>query len=165
MGRLRTTLVAVVGAMSLVVGGGAVASAQEGGLTLLEFDSMTPVTGSAVGTANDRGIVGGGFPWVITSGSGELDRFGELHVQVTGLVIAVPPFNGINPVPRFGATVSCLTPHGVVNLRTATVPATMTGDATIDATVTLPHPCKDAIVFVTSPGGAWFAMSNAEDED
>jgi hypothetical protein len=163
MGRFRMAMAALLGAASLVVGGGAVASAHEGGLTLLEFDSMTPVTGSAVGTVNDRGIVGGGFPWAITSGSGELDRFGELHVQVTGLVIPVAPFFGINPVAKFGATVSCLTPHGIVNIRTATVPATTTGDATIDATVALPNPCKDPIVFVTSPGGAWFAMSNPED--
>jgi hypothetical protein len=67
-------------------------------------------------------------------------------------------------VPAFGATVSCVTPHGIVNLRTGTAPATSTGDATIDGTVMLPNPCKDPILFVTSPGGAWFAMSNTEDE-
>ena len=41
----------------------------------------------------------------------------------------------------------------------------LTNNATIDTTVTLPHPCIQPIGFVTSPGGAWFAMSNAEDDD
>lgn len=160
MRRITTTLAALFGAGILFIGGGAVVSAHS---SVLEFESMTPVTGGAVGTVNDRGITGGGKPWVITSGSGEVDRDGSVHVTVHGLVIPVAPFNGTNPVKAFGATVSCVTPHGIVNLRTATAPATPTGDATIDGSVTLPHPCKDPILFVTSPTGAWFAMSNAED--
>jgi hypothetical protein len=126
---------------------------------------MTAVSGPAVGTVNDRGIVGGGKPWVITSGSGEVDRDGTVHVTVTGLVIPVPPFNGTNPVGMFGATVSCITPHGVVNVRTGTAPASASGDSTIDGTVALPHPCLQPELFVTSPGGAWFAVSIAEDEE
>jgi hypothetical protein len=78
----------------------------------------------------------------------------------------VAPFNGTNPVPAFGATVSCITSHHrVVNVFAGTFPTNSTGDATIDATVTLPHPCTQAIVFVTSPTGAWFAMSNAIDDE
>jgi hypothetical protein len=163
MRRFTTSLVGLFGAVSLLIGGGAVVSAHESH-DVLEFDSMTPVTGAAVGTVNDRGITGGGKPWVIAAGTGEVDRDGSVHVTVSGLVIPIAPFNGTNPVAAFGATVSCLTPHGIVNLRTGTAPATTTGDATIDGTVTLPHPCKDPILFVTSPTGAWFAMSNAEDE-
>lgn len=165
MTRLRSALVALVGAASLVVGSAAVASAHQSP-DLVSFDSMTPVTGSAVGTVNDRGIVGGGKPWVITSGSGEVDRDGTVHVTVTGLVI--PVLGNINPLPAFGATVSCVTPHGIVNLRTGIAPATPAGNATIDGSVTLPHPCLNPIVFVTSPTGAWFAMSNVaveEDDD
>ena len=132
------------------------------GATLIEFDSMTPVTGAAVGMVTDRGIVGGGLPWAITSGSGEVDRRGEVEVTVTGLVIPVAPFFGTNPVPFFKATVSCLTPHGVVNVSTANFPANRVGDSTINGMVRLPHPCKDPIVFVAAPNGAWFAMSNPE---
>ena len=163
MARVRSALVALLGAASLVVGSAAAASAHHSP-DLVSFESMTTVTGSAVGAVNDRGIVGGGKPWVITSGSGEVDRDGNVHVTVTGLVIAVAPFNGTNPVPAFGVTVSCITPHGIVNVRTATAAATKAGDATINGTVTLPHPCLDPIVFVTSPTGAWFAMSNGEDD-
>lgn len=161
MAHLRSVLVALVGAASLVVGSAAAASAHPSP-DLVSFDSMTPVTGSAVGTVNDRGIVGGGKPWVIKSASGEVDRDGAVHVTVAGLVIPVAPFNGTNPIGAFGVTVSCITPHGIVNLRTGTAPATPTGNATINGTVALPHPCLNPIVFVTSPTGAWFAMSNVE---
>lgn len=161
MRRTTSAFVALLGAVSLFIGGSAVVSADS---SVLEFESMTTVTGSAVGTVNDRGIIGGGKPWVITSGSGEVDRDGSVHVTVQGLVIPVAPFDGTNPVPAFGATVSCITPHGIVNVRTGTAPATSTGDATIDGMVMLPHPCKDPILFVTSPTGAWFAMSNEEED-
>lgn len=164
MGRLRTVLVGVVGAVSLVIGGGAATSAHET-QSILEFHSMKPVMGAAVGTVNSRGIVGGGLPWVITSGSGELDRNGTLHIRVTGLVIPVPPFNGTNPVTQFGAIVSCQTPQGVVNVSTPTAPANAMGDSIINAKVSLPHPCKHPIVFVTSPGGAWFAMSRGDADE
>ncbi len=164
MRRITNVFVGLFGAASLLIGGAAIVSAHSSH-ALLEFDSMTPVTGGAVGTVNDRGITGGRLPWVITSGSGEVDRNGSVHVTVTGLVIPVAPFNGTNPVAAFGATVSCVTPHGIVNLRTGTAPATRTGDATIDGAVMLPNPCKDPILFVTSPGGAWFAMSNGGDEE
>jgi hypothetical protein len=159
----RRFFVSGVAALGLLGAGTASAGANEGG-TLLEFDSMTGVSGAAVGTVNDRGITGGGAPWVITSGVGEVSRQGEVEVTVTGLVIPIPPFNGTNPIPAFKAIVSCLTPHGVVNVSTASFPANTAGDSTINGTVRLPHPCKDPIVFVTAPTGQWFAMSNPERE-
>jgi hypothetical protein len=164
MGNLQKMLVASVGAVSLIAAGSASASAHDRG-TLVEFESMTPVTGSAVGTVNSRGITGGGLPWAITSGVGEVDRHGNIEVKVTGLVIPVPPFNGTNPVGQMAATVSCVTPHGVVNASTLpqTFPADSAGNVTIEGAVILPHPCKAPIVFVTSPGGAWFSESNSEE--
>ena len=164
MRRITNVFVGLFGAASLLIGGASIVSAHSSH-ALLAFDSMKPVTGGAVGTVNDRGITGGGKPWVITAGSGEVDRNGSVHVSVSGLVIPVAPFNGINPVAAFGATVSCVTPHGVVNLRTGTAPASAAGDATIDGAVMLPNPCQDPILFVTSPGGAWFAMSNGDDSE
>ena len=166
MSRVRSALVALLGAASLVVGSAAVASAHQSP-DLVSFDSMTPVTGSAVGTMNERGIVGGGKPWMITSGSGEVDRDGTVHVSVHGLIIPASAGFGFNPIGAFGTTVSCVTPHGIVNLHTATAPATRSGDSTIDGTLNapLPHPCLHPILFVTSPTGAWFAMSNAEEDD
>lgn len=161
----RAALVGVLSAVGLVVGGSAVASAHDSH-PILQFASMSTVAPAEVSTVNDRGIVAGGKPWAITSGTGELDSDGTLHVAVTGLVIPVFPFNGTNPVPRFGATVSCITSHhAIVNVFAGTVPTGASGDATIDATVALPHPCTKAIVFVTSPTGAWFARSIPLDGD
>ncbi len=162
----RRLLVAVLGAVSLIGAGSISVAAHDGG-TLVEFDSMTPVTGAAVGAVNDRGIKGGGLPWVITSGSGQVDRHGNVDVRVTGLIIEVPPVNGRNPVGSMAATVSCETPHGVVNVTTAGHPASPAGDVTIEDHVQLPHPCKDPIVFVVTAGTghAWFAMSNPQDEE
>ena len=162
---MRKVLVAALAAFGLLVGGTAVASAHETH-AIVQFVSMSTVTPAEAGTTNDRAIVAGGKPWAITSGTGALDNDGTLHVSVSGLVIPVAPFNGTNPVTRFGATVSCITSHHrIVNIPAGLFPTNSAGNATIDATVTLPHPCTQAIVFVTSPGGAWFAFSNPiEDE-
>jgi len=55
--------------------------------------------------------------------------------------------------------------------QTASFPATVPGgDSTINTRVSLPHPCKKPEVFVgtvnaTTGAFAWFAMSNADEED
>jgi hypothetical protein len=147
---------------------GSAASADPG--TILKFDTMAPVTGPYVGTSNPiRGVSGGGLPWMIESGRGSLDRDGDLKVRVRGLVLAnrapVPPaLRGTNPVTSFKAIVSCQTIGAdgsatVTNVSTAGFPANTEGDSRIRATVRLPHPCIAPIVFVTSPGGAWFAVT------
>jgi hypothetical protein len=163
MARFRRVLVAALGALSVAGATAVGVSAHEGGGTLIEFESMTGVSGAAVGVVNDRGIKGGGLPWVIRSGHGEVDRQGNVKVTVRGLIIAghTPP----NPVPFFKATVSCLTPTGVVNVSTAVSPATPTGNSTIRGKVALPQSCREPIVFVAAPTGQWFAMSRLEEED
>jgi hypothetical protein len=159
----RRLFVAVLGAVSLVGAASISVGAHEGG-TLVEFDSMTGVSVTVKGTTNDRGITAGGAPWVITSGTGEVDRQGNVHVVVRGLVIP----NVGNPIRAFSVTVSCITPHGVMNVTTGPSPANAAGDSTINGTVSLPHPCKNPEVFVgfTRPTGQfiWFAMSNAEED-
>ena len=155
-------LIATFAALSVVGAGSAAGLAHESG-SLIEFGSMTAITGAAVGTVNDRGILGGGLPWVIGEGQGEVGRDGSVEVRVEGLVI--PQLGNINPVARFGATVSCLTPHGGVNVSTAVFPASLTGNAEIEGMVDLPHPCLAPIVFVVAPNGKWFAMSNPGRDD
>lgn len=162
-------MVAAVGALSLAAVGSATVLAHDGqsdGHRILEFHSMTPVTGAAVGAVNNRGLTGGGKAWAITSGSGEVDRNGHVMVSVTGLVI--PELGNTNPILSFKAIVSCVTRHHViVNVSTGLFPASSAGVSTIDGTVALPRHCKQPILFVTSPGGSWFAMSNPRhgDED
>ncbi len=128
---------------------------------ILEFDTMVGIPQAFTGTQNPiRGINGGGLPWTLTSASGELKASGRLEVKVRGLVLAAGPNAGTNPIPSFRAIVSCLASDGsIVNLTTDPFPATTTGNAKIEATVDLPHPCIAPIVFVTSPGSAWFAAT------
>jgi len=154
--------VAAVGALSLVGAGSVSVAAHEGGGSLLEFDSMT-----AVGSPPtvERGIPGGGRPWQIASGSGEVSRKGKVSVEVTGLILTT----GTNPIANFQAVVSCITRNGIVNVKTASFAATSTGDSTIDDSVSLPRHCKNPEVFVgfTNPANntfVWFAHSNAENE-
>jgi hypothetical protein len=108
------------------------------------------------------------LPWEIDHGTADLRASGRLRVEVEGLVLArrdpVPPaLQGTNPIPQFKAIVSCLTTTGgaatTANVSTPLVPASMTGDAEIDATLELPSPCFAPIVFVTSPGSMWFAVT------
>src|SRR6266849_11022190 len=97
--------------------------------TILEFHTMTPVTGPFVGTANPiRGVSGGGLPWMISKGQGEL-RSGDLEVHVRGLVLAAGPLAGTNPIPNFRALVSCQSIYSIchasdVNISTDNFPAT-----------------------------------------
>jgi len=166
MGFVRKFLVGAIGAISLVSLGSVSVGAQSD--TLISFDSMTGVAAAGVNVVNDRGIAAGGAPWVITSGTGTVDHQGNVSIRVTGLIIPVltPPHN---PVGVFSATVSCITPDGVMNVTTGPFAASTAGNSTINATVALPHPCKNPEVFVglTRASGAfvWFAHSNSESGD
>ena len=115
-----------------------------------------------------RGVPGGGLPWEIGDANATLRADGRLHVDVEDLVLArrapVPAnLQGTNPIPQFKAIVSCLTTVSgtatTTNVSTGLVPASPSGDAEIDTFVALPSPCFAPILFVTSPTGAWFAVS------
>lgn len=158
---------ALVGLVSVL---GVTTSANADPGTIVKFDTMTPVTGPYVGTANPiRTVPGGALPWVISTGTGSLKSDGHLLVHVRGLVLAdqspVPPaLQGTNPIPDFRAIVSCQSiaadgTASITNVSTAQFPASTAGDSDINATVSLPHPCIAPIVFVTSPGGSWFAAT------
>jgi hypothetical protein len=106
---------------------------------------------------------------MIDGGRGSLDRDGRVAVRVQDLVLAnhapVPAaLQGTNPIPQMKAIVSCQTISAagtatVANVSTATFPVSKEGDGGIRTTIALPHPCIAPIVFVTSPGGAWFAAT------
>jgi len=135
----------------------------------LEFGSMVGVPAALTGTsASDqfRGINGGGLPWTLSSAKGELSKKGHLEVKVSGLVFAAGPNVGANTVAAFRGIVSCIDGSGMVhNVSTDPFPATQGpasaggGDAKIEADLSLPSPCLAPIVFVASPGGAWFAVT------
>ncbi len=102
---------------------------------ILEFDTMVGIPQAFTGTQNPiRGINGGGLPWTIGSAKGELTVGGHLEIKVQGLV-------------SFPATTGPASSGG--------------GNSEIETNVSLPHPCIAPIVFVTSPGGAWFAATGS----
>ena len=114
------------------------------------------------------------MPWVIDEGEVRIDADGRLRVEVEGLVIdpAVGgTLGGTNPAPFFRVIVSCIT--GVdgtgsptftnvgidVDGNTLSFPTGTEGDGELDTMITLPDTCFGIIVFVTSPGGSWFAAT------
>lgn len=138
---------------------------------VFEFSELVALPEAYTGMLSPiRGVVGGGLPWVIDKGEIKLSDQGDLEVDVEGLIIdptADSPNAGTNPIASFKAIVSCLSVNAsneadIVNVETNTYPATTgpgAGDSKFAETLDLPDPCIAPIVFVTSPGGAWFAAT------
>lgn len=160
--RLMGALGVVLGMTVLTASGLSAKSPQ-----ILEFDTMVGLPQALTGSASPiRGVNGGGLPWSITAGTGELSASGLLEIDVTGLVLASGPGTGSNPIASFRGLVSCLDASGnTVNIATDPFPATTGlaatggGNAKIEAALTLPDPCIAPIIFVTSAGGSWFAST------
>lgn len=145
-------------------------SATPPGAAIVEFKTMVGVSGPFLGASNPiRGVPGGGLPWVIADARGSLKAGGKLDINVKGLVLADDPsvpaaLRLTNPIPMFRAIASCMIIDGngnpsFVNISTDGFPADSAGNSNIDATVELPNACFAPIIFVTSPGGAWFAVT------
>jgi hypothetical protein len=165
------TLVMVL-ALSAFWAAGGVTKASADESKLLEFNSMIGLPRPYTGTANAiRGVPGGGLPWVIAFGKGKVSPEGKVDVKVKGLVfdpndqaVIDRGLAGINTVPNFKVIISCLSKDAdgnpiTVNVSTGLFPADSEGNAHIKDTVVLPQPCIAPILFVTSPGGAWFAAT------
>ena len=165
-GKKWLTLVLVL-VLGIAVFGSQFSQATARDTKIMEFSSMVEVPQAFTGAQNPiRGINGGGLPWTIASAQGELSTSGKLEIQVQGLVLAAGANAGSNPIANFKAIVSCLKSDATVeNVSTGLFPATTGpasaggGNAKIETTLTLPQPCIAPIIFVTSPGGAWFAAT------
>jgi len=135
---------------------------EAGGMPILAFNTMAPVTAPYLGNTNPiRTVPGGGKAWKIENGSGELEANGELRVSTRGLVLVATE---TNPIPMFRAIVSCRSIDGsgnpdVVNVSTNPYTADANGDSHVETKLDLPTPCMAPIVFVASPTGAWFAVT------
>lgn len=137
---------------------------------LVRFGTMVGVDAPFLGNANPvREIDGGGLPWVLDHAEGRLSAGGKLQLLVRGLIIPDSIGFGFNPAPFFRVAVSCLSIDGdglvtVVNVLTGNGAEVMIGDpqdgnARFNTSIDLPTPCVAPIVFVTSPGGSWFAAT------
>ena len=105
------------------------------------------------------GAIGGGVAWRIASGEAKLSSGGRLNVEVEGLVLAAGAKVGTNPIPTGRALVSC---SGAVVAMSDSVPFSPTGDAEVDAMVSLPASCLAPVVFFAGDTGAgprWFAVT------
>ena len=156
-------LLAVLATVVALAAIGVTAAISSGdGRAVLKFDTMAPVVSPYTGVTNPiRGVNGGGVAWELESAQGRLRADGRLDIDVEGLVVVS---SGVNPSPTFRGVVSCLSSNAAgepttVNVSTDPVPATMMGNAGIDAKVVLPSPCFAPIVFVTSGSGNWFAVT------
>jgi hypothetical protein len=151
---------------------GSVSTASADESKLLEFNTMIGVPRPYTGATNAiRGVAGGGLPWVIEFGKGKLSPEGKVDVLVKGLVfdpsdqaVIDRGIGGTNTVASFKAIVSCLSKDTdgnaiTVNVSTGLFPADTAGNAHIKDTIALPSPCIAPILFVTSPGGSWFAST------
>jgi hypothetical protein len=169
MSRVRHVTLVVVGAVALLLlAQTTLVAANESG-KVLKFDTMVGVPATLTGAQSQaplRGINGGGIPWTLNSGSGELRDDGSLKIRVDGLVLASGANAGSNPSATFRALVSCVRADGTfANVLSDAFPATTGpatsggGDASAKVQVALPSPCIAPIVFVTSAGGSWFAAT------
>lgn len=151
---------------------GSVSMASADESKLLQFNTMIGVPRPYTGGDNAiRGIPGGGLPWVIDFASGKVSPDGKVNIVVKGLVfdpndpeVIARGIGGTNTVPSFKAIISCLSMDSagaatIVNVSTELFPADAEGNAHIEDSINLPQPCIAPIVFVTSPGGAWFAST------
>lgn len=149
--------------------GGSVSTVAAKGPKILQFDTMVGVPAGLTGDQSKvplRDFKGGGLPWTLTDASGQLRANGHLEITVVGLVLAAGPNAGSNPIQTFRGVVSCVTSTGAfARIETKEFPATTGpaalggGNATIEADLDIPQPCIAPIVFVTSPGGSWFAAT------
>jgi hypothetical protein len=142
---------------------------------LQTIDTMYGVDGPFVGDGFPiRGIPGDELPWEVRDVKGRLDTDGHLTIKVRGLVFKDSPdvpveLRGKNDETQFRAAVSCWTEDGdhvaTVNAITPGFPATVSGDSSIRATLSLPNPCVAPIVMVLAGSeDKWFAVTGFEAE-
>ncbi len=167
MPNTKKILATTVAITSLAVAGLTTVATAKGN-RLVDADSMIGVPARLTGVAGQiRGINGGGLPWNIGEASAEVSASGKVEVEFEGLVFAAGPNVGKNTVANMKVIVSCLNSAGAaVNVSTALFPVTtgpaITGGGAgeIETMLSLPSPCLSPMVFITSPGGNWFAVDH-----
>ncbi len=155
MARSLRLAIATAIVASLAVGAGTAAAAPGGKHKVLDKDMI----GLAIPRTIIAGVSGAGHAWAIEEGNAKLFSDGRVLVNVEGLVLTP---EGTNPVPTGRAVASCnggATTADIVmsDIVPLSVPD---GDAHVNQWLTLPSPCNDPVVFFTSAGGAWFAVTS-----
>ena len=151
--------VAVLGAALLVVPALGLGSGD--GRKVLEARVLAPLPREYTGAAGAiRGVNGAGAQWSIGDAEADLRSDGRLEINVEGLIVTA---RGNNPLKQFQAIVSCQSivngVPAVTNVSGGLFDANTAGDAQTETNVDLPTPCLAPIVFVTTPGGSWIAVT------
>jgi len=159
MKKVLLAAVVVLGATLLLVPALGLGSGD--GRKVLEARVLAPLAPPYLGVAGTiRSVPGAGAQWSIGDAEADLRSDGRLEIDVEGLIVTV---RGDNPLKQFGAIVSCQSivngAPGVTNVPTALFDANTAGDASTKTEVDLPTPCLAPIVFVTTPGGSWIAVT------
>jgi hypothetical protein len=107
------------------------------------------------------GVNGAGAAWTTDDSRAKLFADGRLLVDVERLVFLSGANAGRNTQPQGRVTVVC---NGGANptdrINSDPIPFSVPdGDAHFNAKVNLPSPCFAPVVFFTSVGGNWFAVS------
>jgi len=117
-----------------------------GGNGALESTVVGSVPGTTVG-----GVASGGVPWT-TRGQASVSGSGKLEVAVRGLLIATgAPANlvgTVGPVQMVAASLVCGGSGGAVVASTEGVPLSPSGNAEMEATVTVPATCFAPAILV-----------------
>jgi hypothetical protein len=120
---------------------------------------------------SDKTVIGGvnacGKVWALTSGQAELHGDGTLRVSLHGLVLndaSVGKFNGSpDGVDAVAAALICGGSSAAVVAQTEPVALSSTGNATIDAKLTLPPHCYAPVLVVRERYegkiGGWLAAT------
>ena len=132
-----------------------------------ESEGMRGLTTELLGQDGTiRSVPGADFPWVIDEGEVKIED-GKLQVEVKGLVLdpalGAPLGGTVGSLTQFGVIVSCMTVIAgspeVENTPVMLFDIDEEGDGELEIEISLPDPCFGLIVFVTSPGGSWFAVT------
>ncbi len=95
------------------------------------------------------GITSGGAPWVVRSSEVSISPAGQLEMDVQGLLISSGPATGtVGPVKMVAASLVCGGSGGSVAASSDGAPLSTTGNAHIEAQLTLPATCMAPVVLV-----------------
>jgi hypothetical protein len=157
-------LISAVGIGALMAAGMSAPAIAEKGPAGLEVGAMAGIPAAYTGAQNpQRGLNGGGVPWVIGAAKVEIKSSGTVEVKFRDLLFAPgTALAGTNTIGTMKAVISCLTDTGAVtNVSTPPFPVTVgagAGDGSVEAMVSLPETCLAPLVFVTTTTDRWLAV-------
>jgi hypothetical protein len=158
MARSLRLAIAVGLLAALVVGTGTVVADGSGPSKILD----TRLVGVPNPPVTVVGVNGAGAAWTTADSRAKLFSNGRLVLDIEGLVFLSGANAGRNTVPQGRATVVCNGNANPLTDRVNSDPIPFSipdGNVDFNAVLALPSPCFAPVIFFTSVGGNWFAVS------